>query len=212
MPQHLVWFAFLVPVACATIHAEYDFDYPGCQCQFRPVMQSLAYYDEQRIARNLLEWEQGVTDLRFTPWRIYPPSMNFTYNRTGLAAAYMCNPHGVDAKGVSYRLPVDPPIFLKPFVGHMVAGQVKTQYLLHCPDRFVFVEDVHISNLPIIGTMDLKVFSMFADSVKPVARVHINHENLPWYMSFIEPQLQNEIVQKSRRLWRIVIRELCGCK
>lgn len=206
------WILLLIlPVADGMVHAEYDFDYPSCSCKFQPILQSIAYYDEKRISRSLSEWEGGVTDLRFTPWRIYPPSMNFTYNRTGVAAAYSCRPHGVDAKGVSYKLPVDPPIFLKPFVGHMVASQTKTQYLLHCTDRFVFVEDVHICNLPIIGEMDLKVFSMFSDGVKPVARVHINHKDLPWYMSFVEPRLQNEIVQKSKRLWRIVIGELCGC-
>jgi len=186
---------------------------PGCYCGINKPLQSISYFDENRITSRLHQWEKKVQNIIVGPWTTTGTPTVFSTPSLAGTPSFSCVATNQGTRMVQYDLPVIPPIFLKPFVSNIYAHQTKTQTIYNCPDSsaFLFKEDCHISNLPIIGDMYLTITTVLRPDHPAVAQIHIHHRNLPWYMAFVEPRLIQEVVTKTRNLWSLTVHDLCQC-
>lgn len=202
------------PVSSDNVTKHTDVILPGCSCHGTSPLQSVVYLTEDNIVDRLQRWEHKVTNIRVGPWVSTKTSGTFYAPSIANTPSLQCKMSNLSQRSVDYDLPIVPPIFLRPFVGDIYAHQSKIQTLYICPttNAFLFKEDCHITNLPIIGEIYLTVTTVLTELHPPVAHIEIHHKELPWYMSFVEPKLLAEIITKTQNLWKITVTDLCECQ
>ncbi len=180
--------------------------FPSCRCDVNKPLQYVLYMSDDAIKKRLSRWDANVRGINLGKWKNIPTS-------DLSASSNVCDSHLVFSRSVDYQVPVTPPAFLKPFVENIQAFQHKNQDLLDCisSDRFVMNEDAVISNLPIISSIAVSVSTPIVSGSSPTANVTVTHQDLPWYMQIISPDIHTEILHRTEDLWRITVADLCRC-
>ena len=177
--------------------------FPSCHCNVNKPLQYVLYMSDDAIKKRLSRWDANVQGINLGKWKNVPIS----------APTNICDTHIVFSRSVDYQVPVTPPAFLKPFMGNIQAFQHKDQDLLDCvsSDRFVMNENAVISNLPVVSSITVSVVTPIVSGASPTANITITHQDLPWYMQIVSPDIHTEILRRTDDLWRITVADMCRC-
>lgn len=204
----------LIPTARSTpsvITEDYLFEDPTCHCNVGKTEAFWSFIDTSNMVNILIAWNPSVYDFKSTPWYTVrdpkvPASNIQEFNRT---CTYNNGIHRV----VDYKTMVKAPVFLRPFVSDRKIHQTKQQVIYNCFEEglLIFTEDCVIDDIPIIPNIEIKVQSMMSHNEKPIAIATLKHNELPWYMKFIQGMLHDEIISKAKSLWKLTLKNLCQC-
>jgi len=204
----IILFAHCTP---SVITEDYLFEDPTCHCNVRKTEAFWSFIDTSNMVNILVQWNPSVYDFKSTPWSTVreskaPNAKIHEFNQT-------CNYNNEIHRIIDYKTMVKAPVFLRPFVSDRKIHQTKEQFIYNCLEEglLIFTEDCVIDDIPIIPSIEIRVQSMMSHNQRPIGIATLTHNELPWYMKFIQGMLHDEIISKAKSLWKITLNNLCQC-
>eukprot|EP00960_Hanusia_phi_P061179 764770-Hanusia_phi.AAC.1 len=167
------------PQPDTTTVRNFTVDFPGCRCSVNKPVQFVQYMSDSAIRSRLLKWDAEVRRVGLGKWSSARTPQNLTTFPGGHTP--LCRSDLTFTRTVDFELPVTPPLFLKPFVGDMLARQHKRQGIVDCHGvpAFYVSEDIIITNLPVLSSISVMVRTPVINAGSPSAYITITHANLP---------------------------------